>query len=219
MCRMPSRNGQSAGGNATAKVLRAKAHAAYYANPNYCLQCGALIRIGIGQRARDARRKKFCDHRCAAIHQSPTRKITPRGPVLVTCGMCRSDFVFTKRYNGASKRRYCDTCAPKAMVITQGKRLVEGVLTKAALFSARCNWQSARSSIRRHAAQAFAASGIPLQCLVCGYSKYVEVCHKRPVAEFPGDATLDDINRLDNLIALCPNHHWEFDDGLLKLST
>jgi hypothetical protein len=25
------------------------------------------------------------------------------------------------------------------------------------------------------------------------------------------------VNSLDNLVGLCPNHHWEFDHGLLQL--
>ena len=54
-------------------------------------------------------------------------------------------------------------------------------------------------------------------CIACGYSKHVEVCHIRAVADFSGTALLEEINQDTNLVGLCPNHHWEFDHGLLEL--
>lgn len=41
--------------------------------------------------------------------------------------------------------------------------------------------------------------------------------HKKPVSEFEGHVNIKTINNLDNLIALCLNHHWEFDNGILNL--
>ncbi len=58
--------------------------------------------------------------------------------------------------------------------------------------------------------------GRPTHCEKCGYGKSVMICHIKPVAEFDDEATLEQINARDNLIALCPNCHRELDDGLLK---
>lgn len=58
----------------------------------------------------------------------------------------------------------------------------------------------------------------PRACLVCGYSLHVDVCHRRPVADFPSVATISDVNDPSNLVALCKNHHWEFDNGHLSLT-
>jgi 5-methylcytosine-specific restriction endonuclease McrA len=55
-------------------------------------------------------------------------------------------------------------------------------------------------------------------CQNCGYSKHVEVCHIKPIHSFSDDTLIDDINRLDNLLFLCPNCHWEFDRGLLEMN-
>lgn len=55
------------------------------------------------------------------------------------------------------------------------------------------------------------------KCAVCGYSTYVEICHKKPIRDFDDSATLKEINHLDNLVFLCPNHHKELDLGLLNL--
>ena len=60
-------------------------------------------------------------------------------------------------------------------------------------------------------------NGPPTHCEVCRYGKFVEICHIKPVASFPDEATLEEINAHDNLIALCPNCHRELDAGLLKL--
>ena len=54
-------------------------------------------------------------------------------------------------------------------------------------------------------------------CERCGYSIHVEICHIKPINKFPLDAKLSEINHPDNLVALCRNHHWEFDRGLLTL--
>lgn len=56
-----------------------------------------------------------------------------------------------------------------------------------------------------------------LPCFICGYNKYVELCHKKPISEFDDGSLLKDINSEDNIVVLCPNHHWEFDKGLLKI--
>lgn len=53
------------------------------------------------------------------------------------------------------------------------------------------------------------------ECENCGYAKHVEICHIKPVAEFPDTAFISEINQPTNLIALCPNCHWEFDNGYL----
>ena len=54
-----------------------------------------------------------------------------------------------------------------------------------------------------------------LPCHLCGYSKHVELCHKRAVSTFPDNAKLRDVNSPHNLIQLCRNCHWEMDNGLL----
>lgn len=90
-------------------------------------------------------------------------------------------------------------------------------LTKKELFENRKNWQSARSAIQKIARQVYLESNPSPKCAVCGYSNHVEIAHIKAVSEFDGDAEIKEINSVDNLIGLCPNHHWEFDHGMLKL--
>ena len=54
-------------------------------------------------------------------------------------------------------------------------------------------------------------------CAKCGYDKHFEVCHIKAISEFPPETLLTTVNHIDNLVPLCPTHHWEFDNGLIKL--
>lgn len=57
-----------------------------------------------------------------------------------------------------------------------------------------------------------------LPCQKCGYSKHIELCHIKSVASFPDDALLGEINNPNNILVLCRNCHWEFDNGLLTIT-
>lgn len=88
---------------------------------------------------------------------------------------------------------------------------------KGELFKKRKNWQSARSAIQRNARKKFFKENPNPKCIICGYSNHVEVAHIKPVSEFEENAPIEEINDINNLIGLCPNHHWEYDNGILIL--
>ena len=48
-------------------------------------------------------------------------------------------------------------------------------------------------------------------CEKCGYQKHVEIAHIKPIHTFSEDTPISVVNSFDNLIALCPNCHWEHD--------
>lgn len=54
-------------------------------------------------------------------------------------------------------------------------------------------------------------------CKACNYDKHVEICHIKPISEFDENTKIEVVNAKENLVALCPNCHWELDHGLLKL--
>ena len=55
-------------------------------------------------------------------------------------------------------------------------------------------------------------------CQNCGYKRHKEFCHIKPISQFSISTKIKDINRESNLLILCPNCHWEFDNNLLSLS-
>lgn len=54
-------------------------------------------------------------------------------------------------------------------------------------------------------------------CAMCKYSKHVELAHIKSISSFPDSATIREINSLNNLIYLCPTHHWELDNNQLEI--
>jgi len=56
-----------------------------------------------------------------------------------------------------------------------------------------------------------------LPCQKCGYSVHTELCHIKPISEFNNNSKLEDVNNKNNNLILCPNHHYEFDNGILKI--
>jgi hypothetical protein len=54
-------------------------------------------------------------------------------------------------------------------------------------------------------------------CAICGYDKHYEVAHIVALSAQPLTARISEVNAPENLIGLCPNHHWEFDNGVLLI--
>ena len=54
-------------------------------------------------------------------------------------------------------------------------------------------------------------------CANCGYDKHVELCHIKPISSYPETAKISEVNSEKNLIQLCPNCHWELDNGYIVL--
>ena len=64
--------------------------------------------------------------------------------------------------------------------------------------------------IRTHAQQIY--KNINKICENCGYSKHVHICHRIPINKFRVNTTIKTINSRENILFLCPNCHWEFDN-------
>lgn len=56
-------------------------------------------------------------------------------------------------------------------------------------------------------------------CHNCGYSKHVELAHIIPVSAFPITTKLRVVNSPKNVVQLCRNCHWEFDNKLITLAS
>jgi predicted HNH restriction endonuclease len=47
----------------------------------------------------------------------------------------------------------------------------------------------------------------------------VECCHIKGIGTFSKETLIGEINNIKNLVFLCPNCHWEFDKGLLVITS
>lgn len=205
------------GGVARGIIIRQASLDRYYENPNRCVQCLEIIPVPAGVRVSVIKQKKFCNHSCSAAYtnRSPDR----RKPPMLKCQRCGKEETSFKTPDGRyTQRRFCVACSPIQATESRGRMVLAGI-SKGALFAGRKNWQSARSFIARHAQEVLQSIGRLKRCALCPYDKHVDVCHRRPVADFPNEATIEQINHPDNLVYLCKVHHWEFDHGLTTLQS
>lgn len=99
--------------------------------------------------------------------------------------------------------------------INKGHHIIED-MSKGEVFRNYKSYQSARSFIRKNAIKVYNTEiGID-KCAICGYNKHIDVAHIKAVSDFEDDVLIKDINNKENLIGLCPNHHWEYDNGLIS---
>ena len=146
---------------------------------------------------RETRNPKFCSRSCAAKQNNV---LVPKRRPAGSCFRCGRPV--------PRRHKYCpDHRSNKPLDRSQPIRAVADGSDHPARRHARL-----RQDARRHYLAAR-----PYRCVRCGYDKHIEVCHKRPLTSFPLDAPISVVNSLDNLVGLCPNCHWEFDHGLLRL--
>lgn len=71
--------------------------------------------------------------------------------------------------------------------------------------------------LRDEARKAYFQQGGEYKCLHCGYDLHINVCHIKDLHQFSQDTLVRDTCGIENLVALCKNHHWEFDHGFLEV--
>ena len=152
-----------------------------------CLNCGV-----------ETDNPKFCSTSCAA--QLNNRAFPKRQRQRFFCKVCGAEADY--------RRAYCSKCDP-----TKPRDFSDVTIAEIRL---RARYQ-ANAWIRKLARRAYYSSDKPQRCFRCGYSAHFEVCHVRAIQDFPDDTTMSEVNELDNLVALCPNCHWELDHGSLSL--
>ena len=187
----------------------------YHKNPNFCQFCGKKIELDLSKASPfSAVNRKFCNKSCAAKYNNsavPKRKRTAAAP----CKMCGEEVEATKSPSGSYyQRKYCVNCLPKQNRI--GKLKLHD-LTKAEVRARSRDSQRMRIRITNDARSVYKLSGKSYQCLACGYTLHVDICHVKDIKDFSEDAKVSEINHSDNLITLCPTHHWEFDHGHWQL--
>lgn len=182
-----------------------------------CRNCGRIHTHGVKPRARRGtvqekpcihcgemtKNPKFCSHSCASTYSNlnhPQRYEKRRENRLIrTCKYCGVEL------NG--RRTTCQACN-RNIVDWDEVKLIEVQHSAKYQISAQ---------VRYRARYTYRNSDRPKYCINCGYKKHYEVCHIRPIYDFPEDATIGMVNDLSNLVALCPNCHWEFDHNHLSM--
>ena len=139
---------------------------------------------------------KFCNRSCAAIYNNT--KCPKRKGKNYYCKHCK--------IKTTHRRTTCDTCNPSK--VDWSKRLLKDFITNSK------HLQHRYSNIREAGKRAYKNSSRPENCEKCNYKLHYEICHIKPIYMFDLKTPISIINDLSNLVALCPNCHWEMDNGL-----
>lgn len=196
MCFEKSRPLDGLRGNA---ILRQRSINSYYGNPNYCLECGKVIQIPSGGSVYHTRVKKFCNRSCAA--SSNNRGVRRHGDGSKECSGCGA---FISRHNRSG---LCKDCYSNSY---WGKPLNDLVLSDVVY---RKHHRAAAFSYVRERARFWLKNNREMRCEYCGYGNHVECAHVKAINTFSEDTLILEINHPDNLLWLCPNHHWELEFG------
>lgn len=134
---------------------------------------------------------KFCSRSCSASftnRKKPKRK--PEG----SCDLCNKTIT--------TSRKYCSECHTKKSL--SNKTIHE------VLYGGKGHRSNRYGYVRWHARKAIADR--TKKCEKCGYDNHVEICHIKPIKDFDPCSLLSEVNSPENLLLLCPNCHWEFDN-------
>lgn len=153
----------------------------------FCHHCG-----------KETNNPKFCSRSCSA---SSANSMKPkRNRKEPNCQKCLNPLPTNRRYP------LCASCAT-------GKNIELQTLGEV---KERAKYQKT-SQIRAAARNKYFRNTSNRFCLLCGYEKHIEICHIKAIEAFSDATLVQVINDLKNLVALCPNCHWEFDHGLLTI--
>lgn len=163
---------------------------------NKCLRCGEKTN-----------NPKFCGRSCSASFNN-ARGQSPKRNLEGACDRCDKSI--------PTRQKYCRECR---IEVDRENRKVnwETATIDEYKGSGNANEGGRYRSIRGASRKSYIESGRPMECFVCGYDVHVDVAHIQAVSSFSGDTLLTVVNSLENLIALCKNHHWEYDNGILSL--
>lgn len=147
---------------------------------------------------------------------------------------CSTSYNNRKRQIGPSKkkccRKHCDNCVEiwtdnlckkhkeeRTTRLATGNPITVGELrNKKSVLN---QHRSSRHNLLGHRARYHLKHLLSVSCFRCGYSPHVELCHIKPLRDFPDGALVSEVNNECNVVPLCPNCHWEMDHNseLLKL--
>lgn len=147
----------------------------------------------------------FCSRSCSCSYTNknkPRRKLNTKH-----CKTCGEEI---HRTTYKDQRNYCSRkCFPNSFIDWDTMTYGQLKELKGSIYS--------NTRIREMARKTYIESDKPKECCVCGYDKHFEVCHIDGISSHNNWTKLSDINDIENLIAMCPNHHWELDYGTLTM--
>ena len=157
-----------------------------------CTNCGEPVTRSNAELKKSKTGNVFCSRSCSA--KTNNQKF-PKRLLEGTCKECGKSI--------HSNVSYCPLCFRNTLLESMTFKQISGY-----------QYQK-NSRIRGHARKKYLNSNLPKCCVICNYAKHFDVCHINDISSFSDDSLVKEINHLNNLVALCKNHHWEFDHDCL----
>ena len=148
---------------------------------------------------------RFCSRTCSAITNNKLYKKRTTKKVCIVCNKKVSSY----------KNSRCNKCKLEYERNLRENKTIEEFKNSPSVKNKHPSWASVYI---RHMCRYRHKHLTRLPCAKCGYTKHVELAHIKPVASFPPDTLIKEVNASTNIIQLCPNCHWELDHGLIQLS-
>ena len=172
----------------------------------------------------------FCTRSCAAkFNNRGVQRVKPKKR---TCALCSSDFFSSKDHQSLTSCPKCFGNVNSIVSIEEyvGKnKLISKDVKKIYLQGLTISDLQNRNSIAgkhtswasshiRNLNRSWNKNLLNIPCQNCGYYKHIELCHIKSVSSFDKDEKLSVVNDPNNILVLCRNCHWEFDNKLLLLT-
>lgn len=144
---------------------------------------------------------KFCCRSCAVIYNNklfPKRKLNRVCKVKDCCTVVKS-----------YRHVHCESHWEEFKTSKYKNRTVGEYREKLSVKGKHPSWINSHI---RNFARTWLKDLTDLPCARCGYDLHVELAHIKAVSEFSKEDLLSDVNNYDNVVQLCPNCHWEFDN-------
>lgn len=155
-------------------------------------------------------KNNFCSCSCSAKFNNIGVR---RHPYLTcVCKKCDVEYIYKK---GTNNKKICEKC----IAVFKNKDYYKSLSLNSyhELPSVKAKHPSWKNSHIRQFCRSWNADLVNLPCQKCAYSLHTELCHIKPVSTFELTDTIGEINDPSNIVVLCRNCHWEFDNGHLSL--
>lgn len=151
--------------------------------------------------------KKYCSRKCAT---KSNNVLFPKRKTKKKCQKCNENAInYRHSFCEIHQKEYLNNKPQYYQNLT-----LEDYWNKKSLSNLH---KSSKNAHIRGLARSWFKDLTKLPCANCGYNKHVELCHIKPISSFDSCSKVKDVNSKTNIIQLCPNCHWEFDNGFLNL--
>ena len=155
----------------------------------------------------------FCSRKCSAAFNN--KGVQRNKPKERKCKKCEDCYVNTSQHKS---KNYCSICLEAYKQETSFEYIKNKTLGELKeKLTVKGKHQSWKSSEVRNFNRSWNKNLTKNGCQNCDYKLHVELCHIKAISDFPDSATLGEVNSPDNILVLCRNCHWEFDNKKLLL--